>query len=287
MGEIAVGRGTREPEVARQIRDIQLAGGTSRAEAKQPGQLTQVGRIGQSADLSVDDPGDVAVEPRRTAPARPVQSGQEAARRRSLQDIRSGHRGRVEIGHGPTEHGIDQRWDNRRVGELGLGERPERQRFHAPSKGVGKSRRAEQASRSGEQEPTRAPRGIHLRLDGKEQLGNPLGLVDSDKPVAPSDEADRIRPCDIENGGVVQGQPRPARFSHHPRSESDLPRLARAGHDHYWGIGQRLDQRFSDVTRPVHNRRLSDTQRSAALSPAIRGPLPSDSRRLGQHTAAV
>lgn len=120
-----------------------------------------------------------------------------------LHDLRSGCRRRVEAGHRITESGIDQHSLTRTADELCLGERPERQRLHAPRQRVGEPGRTEQARRPREQKSPRSPLGIDFCLDCEQQVRHPLGLVDADQPTAAADEPDRIRTRDVENCRII------------------------------------------------------------------------------------
>jgi hypothetical protein len=151
---------------------------------------------------------------------------------------------------------VEQGADGGRVGELGLGERPQRQRLHPPRQRVGEPGRTERPRRSGEQETPGPPGAIDLGLDRQQQLGKALSLVDADQPCSPADEPDGIGPRGIEDAGVVERQPPPVRPRHHMFGQGALARLTRTGHDHHRRIGQRLLERAGQQPWSVHDHTL-------------------------------
>ena len=79
---------------------------------------------------------------------------------------RSGHRRGAKPRQIVTECPVDELWRCCRVTELGLSEGPESEHLHPAGEGVGQLGRTKEPGRSGEEEATRSPLAVDLRLDG-------------------------------------------------------------------------------------------------------------------------
>lgn len=281
MREVTLDGGTRQAQVTRQVGDVQLAGGASRAQKQQPGQLAQVSRVGQRTNLTVDDPRDVAVEPGRAPPTAPSQRGQNPPppARSSTSDRDTAGGSRSEMAS-PNAESINAGCITSSSSACVKGQsvrasiRPARE---SASRGA-PSRRVDPVSRNRPGARARSTSALIASSSSGTRWASSIPTSPRrplTKPTGSTRAASRTAPS--SNVSPFHG------FVHHPLSKGALSRLTRACHDDDRRISQRLGQGTSQVAGPIHGHqpecdpRRVDV-RSATLQCAIRGSITFDPR---------
>lgn len=119
------------------------------------------------------------------------------------------------------------------------GRRPELDGLYPAGQRVGQRSQPEHAGRAGQQETTRPRVGVHLLLDGEQQLRDTLDLVD-DHRLRQVDEAGWVLLSGLTSDGSVEGAPLGRVRGSYQLHQGALPALARAVDQHHPGVPQGL-----------------------------------------------
>ena len=133
------------------------------------------------------------------------------------------------------EHGIDEAV--RCSVDLSLGKRPQLDGLHLTGQRVGQRSQAEHPGRAGQQEATRPWVGVHLLLDGEQQLRDTLDFID-DHRLRQVNEAGWVLLRGPTSDSSVEGAPLGRVRSSDQLDQGALPALTRAVDQHHPGVPQ-------------------------------------------------
>ena len=236
QGHVPLQGRLRDGEDARHLREVHESRGPGRDEGEEARHLHEPLHVGEGADVALEEQGQVGGEPpvptprvlprERFGEAPPDHPGQEVGEAFPAPHA-GGARGEGG-GEEPPAHAPDLR----------LGEGPEREGLHPADEGLRDARDEEDVGGAREEEAPGTPVGVHGGLDGPEEAGGELHLVDDHAAGKPGQEPLGIGPGGGERDGVVQGDVGlgpPLRDE--GSGEGALPRLPWPLEEHDGGIG--------------------------------------------------
>ena len=143
----------------------------------------------------------------------------------------------VSASPGPVEDDIDE--PVRGAVEFALGQRPQLDRLGPAGQRIRQAAQAQQASGTGKQVPAGSRVGIDLLLDGEQEIGDSLDLVDHHE-LGGIDEPDRVGDRRLAGDGVIQIPPLRVPALGHHADQGALPGLAGPVDEHNSGVIQRV-----------------------------------------------
>jgi hypothetical protein len=234
------GAGREAGFAAHRVDDQQLAG-TARQQADQGPHLGGAFDVGQLADVARDEIGEVGVEEAlATARVRPGRRLRKTPADDALGVPLPGHRGFVGQRLPPVEDGIDE--PVRGAVEFALGQRPQLDRLGPAGQRIRQAAQAQQASGAGQQVPAGSGVGVDLLLDGEQEIGDALDLVDHHE-LGGIDEPDGVRDRRLAGDGIIQIPPPCVPALGHHADQRALPGLPGPVDEHHSGVSQRLGHR--------------------------------------------
>ena len=180
--------GVRDARRARHFGHVQQRTGPRRQKRQQARHVVQAFDIGVVAHVALQQAGEVGTEP-RVAPLRigTAQRLREPARQQPTHQIGAvGWHGAPRPGRA-AEQGVDE--VVRRAFKLALRQGLQRQHLHAPRQRLSRIGQHEHVGRAREQETARYRMAVDFALDGGQQRGRELHLVDDRERCPASDES--------------------------------------------------------------------------------------------------
>src|SRR5262245_36339237 len=231
---VALERRILEDGISTHVREVQQPGHTAREHQEEVRHRRELFDVGQISDVARQHRRGVRREPAAAALAGTPNGFWESAAQHSANDVGAAGRGRW-FRQGVGEDGINEGLCP--ACDLTLRQRKEGEHLHAPDQRICDPGHRQHVRRTREQEAPGPSPTVHCGLDGEEQLGHPLDLVDHGERVERREEScwialrggkgRRIIECDVSGRG------------HERPCQRRLARLARTDEQRNWRVAQR------------------------------------------------
>ena len=237
--EVAFHRHEAEAQIPGQVGQVQGAAGADGQGRQQPGDFLDALDFRKLAQVPLHEGGEVAIEPPRPLIGRgPLERFGKTAPGTRGEDVPPVHGLRGKVPGGALEAGIDEAGP--RAKDFPLGQRPEGQDFHSPRQAVRHLGEDHDIGGSRQDEAPGPSVPVHGSLDGEEQLGHPLGLIQEGGPGKVLDETHRIPPGPRKARQVVEGGVPALRAGGlEALDQRALPGLSGTGEEDHRRIGHR------------------------------------------------